>query len=45
MARLEVDRRVHPTTATPSRKRARKIVPPARIVRLAMLLAVLIHPK
>jgi acetamidase/formamidase len=39
MARLEVDGHVHPTTAAPSRKRARKIMPPARIVCLAMLLA------
>jgi len=39
MSRLEVDRQVHSTTATPSRRRARKIMPPARIVLLAMLLA------
>jgi acetamidase/formamidase len=39
MARVEVDRHAHSTTAAPSRKRARKLMPPARIVYLAMLLA------
>jgi acetamidase/formamidase len=39
MARLEVDRHVHSTTAAPNRKRARKIMPPARMIYLAMLLA------
>jgi acetamidase/formamidase len=39
MARVEVDRHAHSTIAAPSRKRARKFMPPARIVYLAMLLA------
>jgi acetamidase/formamidase len=39
MARLEVNHHVHLTTAAPSRKRARKIMLPARIAYLAMLLA------
>jgi acetamidase/formamidase len=39
MARVEVDRHTHSTIAAPSRKRARKLMPPARFVYLAMLLA------
>ena len=39
MARLEVCRRTPPTTALCQRKRDRNITQPARMVRLALLLA------